>query len=43
MPLLNENEIHQKLESLSNWIYSNKQISKEFKLNRLQRCACIRK
>lgn len=33
MPLLNENEIHQKLESLSNWTYSDKQISKEFKLN----------
>jgi len=29
--LLIENEIHKRLESLSDWIYSKKQISKEFK------------
>ena len=30
--LLLENEIHKRLENLNDWIYSNKQISKEFKL-----------
>ena len=30
--LLIENEIRKRLESFNDWIYSNKQISKEFKL-----------
>jgi len=32
MSLLIENEIHKRLENLNDWIYSNKQITKEFKL-----------
>jgi len=32
MSLLIENEIHKKLERFNNWVYTNKQISKEFKL-----------
>ena len=31
MSLLLENEIHKRLENLNDWIYSNKQITKEFK------------
>ena len=32
MSLLLENEIRKRLENLNDWIYSNKQITKEFKL-----------
>jgi 4a-hydroxytetrahydrobiopterin dehydratase len=32
MSILLENEIHKRLESLIDWIYSNRQIAKEFKL-----------
>lgn len=32
MSILIEKEIHKRLESLNDWIYSNRQISKEFKL-----------
>jgi 4a-hydroxytetrahydrobiopterin dehydratase len=33
MPLLNGSEIINKLESLNDWIYSNKNISKEYKMS----------
>ena len=33
MSLLLENEIQKRLKNLNDWIYSNKQITKEFKLS----------
>jgi 4a-hydroxytetrahydrobiopterin dehydratase len=33
MSLLLENEIHKRLKNLNDWIYSNRQITKEFKFS----------